>query len=223
MPMYCINLPHSQYRRENIELHNKTYGLDIKVFNGVYGAGLDISKLVQNGVLNSRVLNEAKHKIGDLGCYLSHCRVLQHIQKTHQNNGIALVLEDDFNIQEQEWKDFHNYINNIPKEWQDKWDMLYIGYNHVHGRRLNKYWTTAETTTMTGMNSGAWAYIIRISSIPKILKASLPIKHTVDRDVMLKPLIGKQLKVLFTNRKIIKHNPIFGSERRTRNQKHFIS
>jgi hypothetical protein len=216
IPMYVIHLPESNYRLDNIQMHARTYNLPLKVFNATRGNTLQLPALVQNKVILPQAVKHAEMHKGDLGCYLSHCRALEQMKKDAQESGagIGFIFEDDFKMTD-EWKNLHEYIANIPKNI--KWDLLYVGYNNIYGDRINKYWTRGKPTTMRGLNSGAWAYIVNVNSIDKILKLCIPITKTCERDLLFRELIGTKLTALFTNKKLVRHEDLFGSDRKDRN------
>lgn len=214
IPIYVISLPAAKYRRDNIELQSRIWNLDIKIIDGVNGKGLDLNKLVKFNLLNNNAVKHAQMHQGDLGCYLSHYKAMDMIEKS--GSSIGIIMEDDFKITN-EWNNLSEYLKNIPDNID--WDYLYLGYNNVYGKHINKWWILGQNTNLMGLNSGAWAYIVKTSSIPKLKKLFIPINKHCERDVLVRDLIGKKITALFTTKKLIIHESIFGSNRKDINIK----
>lgn len=68
---------------------------------------------------------------GAYGCYLSHCKILQQLVDSTQNN--IFILEDDATFSQNFAIDCLKCIEELPPDW----DMLYLGGQHFH-RRLGK-------------------------------------------------------------------------------------
>lgn len=213
IPIYVIHLENNKYRKENIEEAKKKYNINMEIFNAVDGLNLNINNLVEKGLLDKYLKDEADKKRGSLGCFLSHNLLLQKIMNLDSKPSYALIFEDDFKILP-EWNNLYNYLNNLPKEF----DLLYLGYNNIFGEKINNYWYKAKPTTRQGLNSGAWCYIVNVKSIPKILKLSLPIRNTIYRDNFLRPHFGINLKTFFTTKKLVSHDNIYGSQRNNRDK-----
>ena len=104
-----------------------------------------------------------KKRKGEIGCYLSHKRVIEDLGKQWAlPNAAHLILEDDVTISENFAQDLSKSIRDLPADW----DILYVGLIEKglqmdaptgHVARVRKGW-------------GTYGYIIRHGSIPKILR-----------------------------------------------------
>lgn len=214
IPIIVISLPNAKYRRDNIEVQSRVWGLRMTILDATDGRILDLNELVKLKILNGNAVKHAQMHQGDLGCYLSHYRALEAIEKTGQP--IGMIMEDDFKIMD-EWKNLSEYLKNIPKDID--WDFIYLGYNTPYGKQLNNWWILGQNTNLMGLNSGAWAYLVNASSIPKLKKLFIPINKHCERDVLVRNLIGKKITALFTTKKLVAHEPVFGSNRKELNIK----
>jgi len=64
-------------------------------------------------------------KNGELGCHLSHLKVLETAQR--ENHERILIFEDDVEFDKNFVKLFPKYMKELPGEW----DLLYFGGNHT--------------------------------------------------------------------------------------------
>jgi GR25 family glycosyltransferase involved in LPS biosynthesis len=64
-------------------------------------------------------------KNGELGCHLSHLKIIELAQKEKYER--ILILEDDVEFHKNFARLFPKYIKDVPKEW----DLLYFGGNHA--------------------------------------------------------------------------------------------
>lgn len=211
---YVIHLKGSP-RRQNIEHQKQMWGLkDLRYFDAVNGKSLNIRNLIHSGLMTKhpRIIKEAMANMGSVGCYLSHSALLKRLYEELAPNGIGMILEDDFKITPH-WQLLGDFLHNVPPDW----DMLYLGYNKFVGKPFNHCWGKCAPTAIDhyGANSGAWAYLVRRESIPKILSETIPIRSSVFRDNALRPLLGSKINAYFANVKLIVHQDLQGSERKT--------
>ncbi len=114
--IFCINLERRTDRRIQAEEEFKKIGLDVEFVTGVDGTKLDIKPMIsKDATMVSR---------GDLGCTLSHLKVVKLAKERGYKN--YLVLEDDVEFSETFNADFESWMKQVPADWQ----MLYFGGNH---------------------------------------------------------------------------------------------
>jgi GR25 family glycosyltransferase involved in LPS biosynthesis len=100
------------------------------------------------------------HKInsGQLGCLLSHKKIIEQASQKHYDH--ILILEDDIVFKNTELKNIHNYWLSLPSDW----DMFYLSGNNFMGlNKINNYIYKTNGTLSTG------AYAIRQKAYNKIL------------------------------------------------------
>lgn len=104
--------------------------------------------------------NTGSHKInrGQLGCLLSHKKIIQEASKKHYD--YILIFEDDVVFQNKSILRFHEYWVALPSDW----DMFYLSGNNFMGlSKIN------ELIYRTNGTLSTCAYAIRKKSYSKIL------------------------------------------------------
>lgn len=151
---------------------------------------------------------------GTVGCYLGHLSIWEHIYKTKQNKEeFALVLEDDahftpFGIQNMEIA--------LSQATKMKWDILYVGHNKLQGKQIHPLFTRPSGPVNPGHNAGFWGYILRISSIPKILKVMYKFENKGIDDMIRHHF--NEISTLFVTPLLIYHDHKPISTRETMNR-----
>jgi hypothetical protein len=106
------------------------------------------------------------HAQGEIGCWLSHKRLLQHLNTLNVSPNFGhLVLEDDVVFD----KDFLRKWNKIKHTIPGDWDFIYFGIGHPRGDRINEN-VIRWSNTKGWSNHGAYAYMVRHRALPHILK-----------------------------------------------------
>ncbi len=91
--VYIINLLRSPHRRETMARRMAELGIDFEFFPAVDGGELDISTIEQYNRPERLRKFGADLTARELGCYLSHYRVLEHCCHAGVDHGV--ILEDD--------------------------------------------------------------------------------------------------------------------------------
>lgn len=111
---------------------------------------------------SSKVLN----KPGEVGCWLSHKRLLRHLrQGNYPPNFGHLICEDDIEVPH----DFIARWNRVRKTIPKDWDMIYLGIGGPSGTRLNENLLRWRNDQAEFANWGTHAYMVRHRSIDSIL------------------------------------------------------
>ena len=111
---------------------------------------------------SSKVLN----KPGEVGCWLSHKRLLTHLHKgNYPPNFGHLICEDDIEVPHDFMARWNRVRKTIPKDW----DMIYLGIGEPHGTRINEHLLRWRNDRIEGGNWGTYAYMVRHKSIGPIL------------------------------------------------------
>lgn len=107
------------------------------------------------------------HVPGEIGCWLSHKRLLRHLNTlTVSPNFGHLILEDDVLID----KNFSQKWNTVKQSIPGDWDFIYLGVQgKLVGDRINENIVKWSNIGKMG-NYGTYAYIVRHRAIPRILE-----------------------------------------------------
>ena len=187
MITYLINLKRAQERLNSCKKEFQKIELEYILVEAVDGKQI---KLPHPNFSNFRysVLHGKKINLGELGCYLSHLKVLKKfIESDHD---LALVCEDDI--------EFNPSIKKIIKKALNckiKFDLLRLSggsdINKEKGspHKLKNLHDEFHLSINFGFKSGTGCYLINRKGATEILKRlqimSLPIDHAIDRDWLL--------------------------------------
>ena len=122
---YVIGLEKRLDRKVSIQRNFKD--LNYEYYNAINGDGLNIQKLVQDGVISNCIKSPLTGIMtkGVIGCALSHLNVWKKIVN---ENEIALILEDDAFL-DCDMNSLNLCFDNIQK--LDKWDVIFLGKQSV--------------------------------------------------------------------------------------------
>jgi len=116
--IYCINLSRRKDRWEQVsrefEKHNIKNVIRVEAIDG---RDLDIGQIVSK--------DKSICSAGDIGCTLSHLRILNRAIKMGLKN--YWVFEDDAQFHPDFNKLFKKYWKQVPPDW----DMVYMGASHI--------------------------------------------------------------------------------------------
>jgi len=123
----CINLDKRQDRWDKVIDECSKHSIKIERFSAIDG-----------DFLSSR----SYLKQGELGCALSHLKIIEKAKNENLKN--ILILEDDVEFDADVNKKFFDYIVNLPE-----WDFLYLGANHALN---NKCMSASESPVKVSEN-----------------------------------------------------------------------
>ena len=165
VPVYVISLARASERRENMRRQLGALGMAFEFVDAVDGSTLKPEQI-------PRRVRPAKFKMvygrgilkGEIGCFLSHCAVLERIAKS--GDDCALILEDDAVLPD-DLPDIVKRINEC--EWH--WDAVLLSAGKARavdcfmcdldgGRRLVRY---------KRKPSSAAGYMVRPAGAKKLL------------------------------------------------------
>jgi GR25 family glycosyltransferase involved in LPS biosynthesis len=169
--IWVINLEKDAKRWKHIEAQAK--GLNIHRWDATYGKKTSIDEAAEWGVtqLVTSIKGKGKlvqHKAGEVGCWMSHKRLLTHLASLNvPDNYGHLILEDDVDLHAGFMGEFTIIAQQIPK----RWDMVYLSINRPKGNtQLSSRILKANTRkNPADGNWGTQAYLVRHGSIRKIL------------------------------------------------------
>ena len=110
-------------------------------------------------------------------CYLSHIRALEEASKLPEGSN-CLILEDDIVFRD----NFDSVMTEVKKDLENlDWDVIFLG-SCMGGEFGNpdNVLKVSKNLSKTGLNTGAWAYMVNNKSAKFILKSILPIMYPYD-------------------------------------------
>lgn len=182
--IYYINMDRSVERRQNIEdqLRALAGSIPYTRWPGVNGHALtedDYNRLEIPAWSRPKFTVEERQKIrkGEIGCYLSHLTLLQHLQgrKVSASAG-HLILEDDIKIHPEFFTKASQALREVPSDW----DILTFGLpEKPYGKKtyvVNIRGTIGRTIWM----NNDFAYVVKHSSLQKIIREVSVIREPFD-------------------------------------------
>ena len=179
--LYVITLGKEE-RLENIKNQQKKINNKIQIFDAVYGLKLDLNDLKNNNILSDEnILSEDyKHKMGEIGCYLSHLNIYKKIKKDNKN-GYTIIFEDDFLIKSDDLINDAKKAIDILNSKNINFDFLFLGNlkdNHGENIADNLYYLDKNINLY-----GTHGYIINNKNIDKIIDKLNIIKKPIDNSI----------------------------------------
>lgn len=204
LPIYVINLKDRLDRKLRTEATLNKYNLKATFVEAVNGRYLDLPNLLQKGFVKYDPKMKRYLRKGEIGCYMSHIKSWKLIQKSGVPYG--MIFEDDITFV----PNFRKKLNEILHSTQNiDWDIIYIGrtcYNNSDYRHRKECIVGEQIEgdlIYPGIvGYGNFAYIIKASSIDKILPYMFPIRQPID--VVLPTLYdGKIIKSIGLKKDIV--------------------
>lgn len=209
---YYITVKEFKMRQLFMEKQINKYDLNINKFEGINKYKINLNKLVKTGLIK-HPFNIRKHRLGTLACCLSHVLLYMKIYNENKDNDkeIFLILEDDAFILPDFKKKLEFYYKYIPKNW----DMVWLGYNKFLGKQINKYVGVPTNNPPGGVNACHHCYLIKKSSIQKILKILVPLNYisSMTKDLYIRKNFDKFNAYFILNDRLAIQNTKFISTR----------
>lgn len=198
--VYAINMDKSQDRWNEISELAKAAQVPLQRWRAVDGSAIHEDDVRRWGV-SKLIMRHTKEKKqpGVVGVFLSHKTLLRHLETQSANSGDAhLILEDDAYIPADFWKQWATLSSEIPGDW----DIVQLGVTYPNLRPLTGCTRLHGHQGVKG-NVGAFAYVVRHASLPKINAHMTYMYDPID--VMLR---NKQdeWKIYYAWPEICKHN-----------------
>lgn len=224
--IYVINLQEDSHRLVSFFANIKRNKISVKnrnwhKFKAVNGKNYEEIKkeIINNNIENieEEIQNYWNKKPGSIGCYFSHIKLWNNILNNPNSGEYSLILEDDSIITP-------NGLTNLEiillKARNIDWDMMYAGHNLLKGRQINplllKPFKSKPGEKDIGYNSGLFGYVIKRSSIPKLLKI-VTLFESPFIDVQIRNSFGDDndhIKALFIIKNLVNHTTHNGSSRK---------
>ncbi|WP_440056419.1 glycosyltransferase family 25 protein (plasmid) [Pseudoalteromonas sp. T1lg65] len=179
--VFLINLDSSTERLANATAQFEHFDIEFERISATLGSAMDITEKAQyyshqvNATRFFRPLTD-----GEIGCYVSHLRVLKEI--VTRKLPYAIVFEDDFNLVS-DLKEVFAAISEIPSHW-DVIKLAQRGIGKakvvVASQRLTSHFDIALTKKIP---AGTCAQAISYAGAKKILETFVPFGRPVDTDL----------------------------------------
>lgn len=152
----------------------------VTTWSGVDGRQLNVAKLYREGTLvpyyeRKHTTGETDLRRGEIGCYLAHYRLWQHIVSNNIQH--ALILEDDANLTPS-----NANVDRIDKMFDEidrnrfAYDVLYLG--NSSGGTGKRYPGTELAAPQT--SQGTFSYCVTLEGAQKLVKLMMPMRAPVD-------------------------------------------
>ena len=187
--IWVINLDKDKERLESMKKQQENFPMQFQRWPAAYGKEEDRKNISLNdGVMSilsrsgnpeeNKKSNKVLSRAGEIGCWLSHKRLLKHLDAgSYPPDFGHLICEDDIVVPEDftyRWNDVRQYI-------PANWDIVYLGAGNIYGTRLNdKVIRWKNDIPGKNKNYGTYAYIVRHRSIKHILKGLKYMNSPID-------------------------------------------
>ena len=214
---YYINLDRHQDRRKYMENQFQNHNLSINRFkafdkNLVNQAYLD--DLEGKNVILSKTQIKNKRKEGSLACLISHTNLWKKIH-SEKKGDISLIFEDDCEI----LPNFQNKLDTALQNAPDDWDMIWLGYNNIKGDKVSEYYYKPYQGFHKGFNTQHHCYLVKTSSIPKILNIVFPVPLSfTNKDSILRNNFNKFNAYFYKEKLAVQDTETFPFSERTGNR-----
>lgn len=191
--IWYINMDKSTERRTYMEkmLRDLNTNLEINRWPAVNGHLLteeDYNKLEIPAWARPGFTVEARQKIrkGEIGCYLSHKYLMEYLNtlSSPADKG-HLILEDDIKIADDFFTKANTGLMNLPSDW----DIVTFGIPEKENKTIVK--DVQNNLGRTVWMNNDYAYLVKHSSLPKILNEIEIIREPIDTTLGRASKMGK--------------------------------
>ena len=176
------NYMENQFRKQKIK-YVRYPAIDHKNISDLFLRNLKKQNLVKSVkyIVDNR-------KIGSLACLLSHTNLWKKLNSEYEEKKYFVIMEDDAKICDNFKEEVNIALNNAPKDW----DMIWLGYNEIKGKKISDYYFKPESGRLEGFNSQHHCYLIKNSAINKIINIIFPLPEIfITKDSILRDNFDK--------------------------------
>lgn len=196
IPIHVINLPHRTDRKAKIIEELARVKLTNYTFTeAIHGSTLDVEAMEKAGEISFKC---RKLKRGEYGCYLSHLDVYKKIITS--NEEMHLILEDDVFFVPSFKVKANTLLSKVAKI---EWDILYLGVNNWNETHHQGTFVQEGIYCPANPIWGTHAYVIKKSTLERIIDLLMPIILPIDVKLMEMTEIKK---LVLTNNIVRNHN-----------------
>ena len=163
---YVINLDTSKDRWNDVQSELEKLDVNVRRWSATNGKLMSDDDYLNMGIPKLLIPSRARENLqkkrkGEIGCYLSHKNLIEHLGKEFclPNSG-HLILEDDIIIDPECSKSLSDAFLDLPSDW----DILFLGIIPEGAKMDSPRGRIAKVHQLWGTH----AYIVRHGSIPKI-------------------------------------------------------
>ena len=171
--IFVINLKRSEDRLKKFQERAEKENITASVWEAVDGSRLDNDTLADAGASYWALADPSKKRRAEIACFLSHRSLWYSLMKLpHIENSGYLILEDDVCFEEHLIPKLSNVLRYVPPNW----DVVFVGCGSA------KYVDEKSNHPVKRLKScdGTFAYILRASTIPRIIQYFWLIGEPVD-------------------------------------------
>lgn len=199
MKFYCLNIETATDRRAYCESEFRKAGIDVE-----FVAAFDTQ-------LNRVRHQNMQYRVGHLGCYLSHLRLMEEVRR--QDVSPAIVFEDDVQLAD----DFKNKLDEALLTLPDDWEVALIGWwpaYHDHSKIKTELVTHHWMRITAGIIWGCYGYMINgKKGGDKLIQLMQPIVNHID-DRMMADIVSGRIKGYFLRTPLVNYTEKFVSQTR---------
>jgi len=173
--LWVINLDRDTERLSHYQSEASAIGLPVQRWSATYGKtedrrvarrdGVDMFLMVSDDESKNKETTTILQKPGVIGCWLSHKRLLRHLNSLQASSSFGhLITEDDVDIP----ADFADRWAALRTRIPSDWDIVYLGAGKPTGSPVADGVLRAVKQEDSG-NTGTYAYLVRHGAIPAIL------------------------------------------------------
>ena len=189
IPVFAICLEREPERKKRLSEHLKQLAVPFTFSNAIDGRKLsDEERSTYYCEKKAIVARGRKLASGELGCYLSHTTLWQHM--VDNNIEKAFIIESDTILTHETTAVISNINNNTVK-----WDLIMLFYRECYPsiwqqKRLTENSRLVRFSNKSACTSG---YLLTLTGAKKLLKKAFPIVMPVD-DYMTGGYINKEIE-----------------------------
>ncbi|KAL3920829.1 MAG: hypothetical protein SGILL_003064 [Bacillariaceae sp.] len=180
--VFFINLDNRTERRQRMESLLDKFGLDYERFSAIGPASMNMEDYMEQHSIQT--LKHLSH--GEVGCFMSHYRVLEDTIKNGYDH--AIILEDDVSF----LPPFLTVLPAVLEELETldlSWDIIMLGQErYIHGK--DRPVPGSKYLVDPLFSLGAAGYLVSPRGAAKIVE-SRPLSKMVEYDNFLQYLSGK--------------------------------
>ena len=173
--LWVINLDRDTKRLDHYQSQASAIGIPVQRWSATYGKtedrrvarrdGVDMFLMVSDDESKNKETTTILQKPGVIGCWLSHKRLLRHLNSLQVSSSFGhLITEDDVDIP----ADFASRWATVRSRIPSDWDVVYLGAGKPTGSAVADGVLRAVKQEDSG-NTGTYAYLVRHGAIPAIL------------------------------------------------------
>lgn len=177
---YVVNLKNRPEKRKYMETQLEKHKIKYKMFEGIDGKNINLSKLTKSNVIDNTKANQhlkRKMRRGEFGCSLSHISIWLKMLKSSAK--YFMIFEDDAYLVSHFKEKLIKILNDVDGK---KWDILYLNENcYLHfGMGCNGDDFSDTTIKPQRIGYGLYGYIITRQFVEKCLNDLFPIYKPID-------------------------------------------